>query len=120
MVRHNRERRTRYIMNIKNDNPVCKWIGLAHVRPMPGNSALGGSTGAYVAVVGIADDVDAFARIVTAKLNEYDFQVIGIEDIEMFEKRSARCNVDADVTRMAASLNMENPIALATFHAYNK
>ena len=87
---------------------------------MPGNTALGNSTGAYVAAIGLADDADAFVRIVTARLHDYDFQVVEIEDIEMFDKRSGRFKVDPEVTSMAASLDMENPIALATFHAYKK
>lgn len=87
---------------------------------MPGNTAIGNSTGAYVAAVGLADDVDAFVQIVTARLHDYDFQVVELEDIEMFDKRSARFKVDPEIASMAASLNMENPIALATFHAYKK
>jgi hypothetical protein len=107
-------------MNIRNDRPAHKWIGLAHVRPMSGNTALGSSTGAYVTAVGLANDADAFVRILTARLREYGFQVIEIEDIEMFEKRSARFKVDLEVTSMAASLDMENPVALATVHSYKK
>ncbi len=87
---------------------------------MAGNTTLGSSTGAYVAAVGLADDVDTFVRIVTARLFDYDFEVVDIEDIETFDRRSDRFKVDPEVTIMAASLNTDTSIALATFHAYKE
>jgi hypothetical protein len=105
-------------MNTLNERAAHKWIGLAHVRPSLGNTALGNSAGAYVAAVGLADNADTFARLVSEKLHEYDFQVVEVEDIELFERRSAKYEVDPEVTNMAESLNTENPVALATFHAY--
>ena len=107
-------------MNILNERAVQKWIGLAHVRPLPGNTVLGTSAGAYVAAVGLADNADTFAQLVNATLYEYKFQVVEVEDIELFEKRSAKYKVDPEVTSMVELLNTENPCVLATFHAYNQ
>jgi hypothetical protein len=107
-------------MNTLNERPSHKWIGLAHVRPLPGNTTLGTSAGAYVAAVGLAENADTFECLLTAKLHEYDFQVVEVEDIELFEERSLKFNVDPQVTSIAESLNTESPVALGTFHAYKR
>ena len=44
--------------------PLEKWIGLAHVKPKPGNDVLGGAAGAYVAAVALAGDPDDFGKFV--------------------------------------------------------
>lgn len=105
-------------MNTPSKRAARKWIGLAHVRPLPGNTALGSSVGAYANVVGLADDPATFVRRVSARLREYDFRVVAIEDVELFEEQCARDRVTSEIISLAESLDAQQPIGLGTFHAY--
>lgn len=39
-----------------------RWIGLAHVRPVPGNQSLGEAKGAHTPVVGLAKNAEDSVR----------------------------------------------------------
>lgn len=97
------------------------WIGLAHVIPNPGNESLAGAAGAFVPALALAlaEDDNDYACKVTVLLQEYDFQVLEIEDIECFEKRQKQSDVDQDICELASHLSSENPVALSTFDAYD-
>jgi len=105
-------------MSTEDKSTNRKWIGLAHVYPLPGNTALGGSNRAYVGVVGLASNADIFVRLVIEKCHEYDFEVIEVEDIEVFKDRCAKFNVDPSTKDIVESLDDENPFSFLTFHAY--
>src|SRR5207249_2158345 len=95
-----------------------KWIGLAHVKPKPGNDTLSGALEAYVAAIALAKDSTQFSEKVTTLLNEYGFDVLRIEDIELLKRRIQKFQVAADLTKLAEDLTPENPVALGTLHSY--
>jgi len=110
-----------YTMNIPNKNKhqsKLKWIGLINVKPRPGNSALGNALGAFVASIALADGPEEYGRKVTEALNEYGFDVVQIEDVELFEDRVQKHSVTPDILELAAAVTQENPVALADFHSY--
>lgn len=51
-------------------------------------------------------------------LNDFGFEVMEIEDIELFEDRCRAFPVSADVLEHASRLTPEEPMALGTVHAY--
>ena len=73
------------------------WIGLAHVRPDPGNDSLEGAIGAFVPVLALAEDERDYVNKVTATLQRYEFSVIEIDDIELFEKRKEHSDLDQKI-----------------------
>ena len=108
-------------MNIPNSaRHECKqkWIGLARVEPRSNNDALGKATGAFVASIALAENVEDFAQKTTEALNNLEFDVVEIEDVELFEKRAQRHAIAPDVLKLAEGVNEEKPVALAAFHSY--
>jgi len=98
----------------------CKriWIGLAHVKPKPGNALLDGAAGAFVPVVALADNESEFASSVATFLNAYKFDVIAVEDIELLDSRRQHSTVENEVVELAESLTLDDPIALSEFEGY--
>ena len=94
------------------------WIGLAHVKPKPGNGLLDGAKGAFVPVLAWASNADEFVSRAMDLIGGYDFHVVEIEDIESFKTRLARSPIDKDVVALASSINKDNTAAFASFEAY--
>ena len=105
------------MMNIQNNKGV--WIGLAHVKPNTGNASLQGAIGAFVPSLALANDADEYAGKVTSLLEEYDFEVLELEDIEPFEMRKKHTDVSIDVEKLASEINSDNPVLLDEFQAYD-
>ncbi len=95
-----------------------KWIGLAHVRPRQGNSTLGNALGAHVAAVALAISAKDFREKVVALLNEYEFDVIAIEDVELARDRTKRVEIAIEIDNLIAQLSPVSPVVLGTFHSY--
>lgn len=70
-------------MNIQNKYYV--WIGLATVIPREGNNDLGNAKSAAVNVLNWAKSEDDFKKRVTQQLFEYDYDLIELEDVEIFD-----------------------------------
>jgi len=70
-------------MNTITD-PSNYWIGTAEVDPLNGNKTLGTATGAYVSVLGIANNEAEFQARVEHVLNELEFERIEIDDLKRF------------------------------------
>ena len=96
------------------------WIGLAHIRPRPGNDLLGPAIGAFVPVVALAEDENDFASKAAELLSSLEFDVPEIQDIEPFQKRILHYAVDRAIRRQAESLSETDPIAYGTFNTYNE
>jgi hypothetical protein len=94
------------------------WIGCAHVKPRPGNDLLDGSRGAFINSVGLAENEQDFASALIDVLDEYDFDVVEVKDIDTLRNREVIYSVDSNLRELAASLTWENPIGLGSFHAY--
>lgn len=97
-----------------------RWIGMAHVRPRPGNDALGDAKVAFVVSIAWADSVRDYSEQVTAVLNNYDFDVLEIEDIETLGERLKTQGVAAEIHEVAITVTENNHVALATFHAFSE
>ncbi len=95
-----------------------KWIGLVHVKPKPNNDSLEGAKGAFVSAIALANDEMDFSGIVTDALNGYDFEVVAIEDIELFEKRIKKFPINQETIELAEKINEENFVEIGTFHSY--
>lgn len=101
------------------NRPSRRWIGLAHVQPMHGNTLLHEAKGAYVQVVGINHNIHDFAAAAAAYLFEYGFEVIGFDDVEDFDKKSKNSSISPCLAQLANSLHAnDKPIGLSTFHTY--
>jgi hypothetical protein len=97
-----------------------RWIGLAQVKPKSGNKALGEAVGAFVASIALASSIDDYAALVTETLDRYGFDVLGIEDVELYETRLSKHSVAADVQELAEHINEDRPVGFATFHSFKE
>lgn len=109
-----------FTMNIpgKTDDHRTAWIGLAHVRPRPGNESLGRAVGGFVPVLALAQDQREFVSKVVESLNMCDFDVLEIADIEQCDARFSRQHVAEEIKTLANSLSEECSVVLDTFQAY--
>lgn len=94
------------------------WIGLAHVKPKPGNAVLEGAVGAFVPSLALAVDESDYASKVAALLESYDFDVLGLEDVERLDERRRRFAVGKEILALVQGLCPENPVAVSYFDAY--
>lgn len=95
-----------------------KWIGLARVRPRPGNDALGGALGAFVASIALAESAGDYASKMTVLLNELAFEVLEIEDVELLDDRMRAHSLSPDILKLAKQVDEETPLVLADFHSF--
>lgn len=100
------------------DKQLVAWIGLARVEPRAGNTTLGSAAGAVVPIVALAYSQDGFVARTVAILNECDFEVAEIEDIEPIAERLNRCDVASHIVELADSLTEDSPVAFGTFQVY--
>jgi len=94
------------------------WIGLAHVKPNPGNDLLDGARGAFVPVLALASCVEEFTSKVMGLLRKYNFRIPEIEDIEPLKIRLARGPVDSAIVKLASSISEDNNVAFSSFETY--
>jgi hypothetical protein len=108
-------------MNTKsNSGERRRWIGLANVRPLPGNDLLGQANGAAVALVAEACSTSDFLRCVERQLLGLQFELVSLEDVELLEERVARHQLPASLLAAVAAISEDEPIALGSFHAYTR
>ncbi len=81
---------------------------------------LEGALGAFVPILALADGIDEFVSITTMRLESYDFDVIEIEDIELFEERLSKSDVEDEIKALADGLSDEDPVVMDFFQAYDE
>jgi hypothetical protein len=107
-------------MNTQNKKKMRQcWIGLAHVKPRAGNNLLNGAIGAFVPILAIAKGINDFISIATNWMESYDFDVIEIQDIEMFRDRICKSDVDDELKQLSENLTEQDPVAIDAFQAYD-
>lgn len=106
-------------MNTKINKIKQKWIGLAHVKPKTGNNLLQGALGAFVPILALTTEIDDFVALTTTYLESFGFEVLEIEDIELFKDRLRNSDVEDVIIALAEELTDEDPIILDTFQAYD-
>jgi hypothetical protein len=93
------------------------WVGLANVRPRPGNQYVQ-DKGAFVNVLAFAADKVTYINRIKKALDELDFDLVDIEDVEPFRIRTANHEVDETLKAAAAEAEREKGVAFGVFHSY--
>jgi len=105
-------------MNTHNEKEKEIWIGLAHVKPKQGNEALQGARGAFVPILSMATDSDHFISTATSFLNAHGFEVIEMEDVQLFEERCKNADVDEELMTLVKNLSETVPVQIDIFQSY--
>jgi len=105
-------------MNTQNEIKKEIWIGLAHVKPKQGNDALQGAKGAFAPILSMATDVNSFISTATSFLNAHGFEVIEMEDVQIFEERCRDADVDEELMTLAQNLSETDPVQIDIFQSY--
>jgi hypothetical protein len=94
------------------------WIGTFTVVPNEGNNDLDGAKGAVVNAVGFADSVNEFVELSTQYLINSAFEVIEVEDVELFDFKSK--DNSKSVLNMAKKVKQDKSIELDTFYTFDE
>ena len=96
-----------------------KWIGLAKVRPHKGSDVFGPQpSGAIVNIIACADDANEFHDVAVRAFEEYELELVKLEDIEPLASRVAAYEVDATLLRDAERIPEDTPFVFSSFHTY--
>ena len=95
------------------------WIGMLHVTPAPGNSALGDCCGAYVIAAARAANGDAFRQRVTEAMDGAGFKIAGFEDEEPFSQRKATATPTPEVRVLGYEAERSGEVEWGDFYTYD-
>lgn len=95
------------------------WIGTLHVTPKSGNDLLEGAIGAFVPILAFADSEQDFASKAQALMQAYEFNVLEILDVELFNERRKHSEISEGIVSTAQRLCNSEPIAPCTFQGYD-
>lgn len=90
------------------------WIGIADLRPKPGNSIFNGAPGAFSNALCLARNEVEYRCRVADTFGELGFEVKDLTDIEPLEKRL----VDAEILELASQLSASSPVLYDAFYVY--
>jgi hypothetical protein len=96
------------------------WIGIAEVRPVAGNDLLEGGTGAFVRVIGIAEDPGEFYGLVRNTMAELSFELLDLDDVGRLSETLARASTAERLRIALADLSPANPVVYGTFHSFRE
>lgn len=91
-------------------------IAMLTVKPMKGNSDLGNAVGATVNVLLLTENFETYKQEVVARMNDFGYEVIEIEDVEIFDPAD-KCG-SKDLRKKAKLLTSENPLLWGTFYTF--
>lgn len=94
------------------------WIGLADVRPRPGNDVFDDAPGAYTSFVALADDRDDALRVVAFHFDRLGFETKEIEDLEPIEDRLDSHGVSDEILDLVTELSRTTAVVHGVFHIY--
>lgn len=95
------------------------WVGLFGVTSKSDLDLLNGSSGAYVNILGPANNREDFLSKVSEKLEEQGFYLIEKEDIDTVENRRFLNKLGQEVLTLRNLLGNRNSIVLGTFYTYD-
>ena len=96
--------------------PRSAWSGLAHVRPLPGQTGeLNGGAGAYALVLALAHDAHEFGELVASEMESLGLFVAELDDVGPFVLHE---DDSESVRNCAARLSPEWPVQYEDFHTY--
>ncbi|MFO0942088.1 MAG: hypothetical protein U0930_15220 [Pirellulales bacterium] len=93
-------------------------IGIAHVLPFPGNEALGKAKGAFVNLLGFAEDETEFTNLAIEFMKLLEFEVVKIIEIERYSDREANGLLSEEITELKRHLTASCPMGCSTFDSY--
>lgn len=100
-------------------NTRLKWIGLFEVRPQDSNrQVLGGAAGAFVNVLGLAEESDCFVSMARQHLADSGFEVLNADDVGLISERIERDELIDALLKLVDDLCDETPIIFDEFQAY--
>jgi hypothetical protein len=94
------------------------WVGLAKVRPQPGNDALADSYGAVVNVVSPASSADDFVRRATEALDAVGFEASSWEDVSELGREWPPPDAMPSLVEAARRAESQQTVAWGDFHAF--
>jgi hypothetical protein len=80
------------------------WIGLAQLSQRPGTGVLMDRNLAYATVLGLADSVDEFKRVITRAADRMGFDLLEMEEEEPLRIRQTRCEIPPAALQLAAEV----------------
>ncbi len=93
------------LTQMNHERSLVPWIGLFHVKPLPGSDVLGpDGCGAFVTAVALADSEAFFVAYVDSALIEYELEIVEYEDTEEYQSRIARTSVSGYISRLVETL----------------
>lgn len=91
------------------------WVGRAQVKARAGSTVADGMTAASVVAVVYARDYDDVASEVIEFAYEQSLDTLSVGDIELYQDRLQRGEVDDAMREIAESLTEENPVGFCAF-----
>lgn len=95
-----------------------RWTGVFQVKSLPGCDVLDGDNGAFVNVVALAKDERHFKDLVLDTMNEYDLEVIGVEDLHFVDDRIMDRDCVPELKRLCLILTKKYPIQFGEFYTF--
>ena len=94
------------------------WIGLVGVGPLPGNSCLNGARGAYLNALALVSSPVEYREVVSDWLRELALFPFEFEEIERFDDRLARVELDSDLCALAQKTRRSGRVTYDRFQCF--
>jgi hypothetical protein len=104
----------------KHENARTVWVGVAHVKPKPGNQLLEGSPGAFVNGVTLATSEADFTQQLTRELETLNFETIEVFDVETLGERSSRRGLSDEFVELGQRAVVTGELLLDDFFSYQE
>ena len=95
-----------------------KWIGLAEIHQRSGVTTLGRNRGAFVTAVSMAPDEEQFVATLRSAFLDMGFELMSVDEIELYSRRSAHHQIDERIRRDADLLDQDSRVVIGTFHTF--
>jgi len=95
------------------------WIGLAKIVPHAENNQLGDAKGAFVNVLACVEDQASYCSAVRNALKDYEFDVLSIEDIDVFSERLKTHKVSENLVTLSEEVNTSGNVRFGTFYSFD-
>jgi hypothetical protein len=101
-----------------NDDALL-WIGLAEVVGTSKSAEISSAEGAFVHIVGVAEDQEAFASRLSEELDHRGLALISLDEVEPLLDRQVYGHVNQELLEAASLLDEDCPVRFGTFQAFD-